>query len=182
MSALPRSSPWGAVQKCEEMIDGVFSVSTASHGGIMVRYAASEFLSSEALKCGFRANRSFCFEQDSCEQVVIRELLDKNLWQIPDHISDKAKYEENINRSLMQRQPEYWAGRSAKAELLAHASGEERQKLLAASGKEHDTMSNARKPTTLAERLEAGKDKAAAHNSARQTPDTPLIKKEATEH
>lgn len=111
MSVFPRSSPWGAVQKCEELIEGVFSVSTAGHGGIMVRYAASEFLSSAALKCGFRENRSFCFEEDCTAQVVIRELLDKKLWQIPDRISDKAKYEDNINRSLMNWQPEYWEAR-----------------------------------------------------------------------
>jgi hypothetical protein len=83
MSALPRSSPWGAVQKCDVLADGVFKVSTASHGGIMVRYAASEFLSGEALKEGFRANRSFCFEEDCGAAIVIRELLDKKLWQIP---------------------------------------------------------------------------------------------------
>lgn len=158
MSMLPRSSPWGAVQKCEELIDGVFSVNTASHGGIMVRYTASEFLSPEALKCCFRGNRSFCFEQDSCEQVVIRELLDKGLWQIPDRITDKAKYEDNINRLLMQWQPEYWETR--------------RQTLFAQTEK---------KPT-LANRLESGKAKAAAYDAERQTTDTPQKKKNTAEH
>jgi hypothetical protein len=39
-----------------------------------------------------------------------------------------------------------------------------------------------KKPATLAERLEVGKAKAAAHNSARQTNDTPQKKKDAAEH
>lgn len=159
MSALPRSSPWGAVQKCEELADGVFQVSTASHGGIMVRYAASEFLSAEALKCGFRGNRSFCFEEDCCAQVAIRELLDKNLWRIPGRITDKGKYEDSINESLKRWQPEYWDARQAS--IAAQTD---------------------KKPATLAERLEAGKAKAAAHNAARQTPGTPQTKKDATEH
>lgn len=111
MSTLPRSSPWGEVQHCEELIDDVFLVSTASHGGIMVRYGASEFLSSEALKVAFRENRSFCFEEDCDEAVVLRELLDKKLWELPARISDKAGYEDSINRSLMQWHPEYWEAR-----------------------------------------------------------------------
>ena len=31
----PYYSPWGKVQHCEELTQNVFSVSTASHGGIM---------------------------------------------------------------------------------------------------------------------------------------------------
>jgi hypothetical protein len=31
---VPKSSPWGAVQSCEVLADGIFCVSTASHGGI----------------------------------------------------------------------------------------------------------------------------------------------------
>jgi len=147
MSALPRSSPWGKVTQCEELTDGVFKVSTASHGGIMVRYAASEFLSAEALKCAFRENRSFCFEEDCCAQVVIRELLDKKLWQIPERFTDKAKYEDNIDRSLKQWQPEYWSARQKSLDAQA-----------------------GKKPATLAERLEAGKAKAAAYKATPKTP------------
>jgi hypothetical protein len=119
MSRLPRSSPWGAVQVCKELIDGVFSVSTAGHGGIMVRKNAADFLSPDALKYGaFKEGSYFCFEEDCCAQVVIRELLDKKLWQIPDLITDKAGYEESINRSLRQWQPEYWAARQLAVDAL----------------------------------------------------------------
>lgn len=161
MSILPRSSPWGAVQKCEELCEGVFEVSTAGHGGIMVRYAVSDFLSSEALKCAFRENRSFCFEEDCDAQIVLRELLDKNMWKIPDRIVDKVRYEDGINKSLQRWHPEYW---------------EARQKSLSAQAPHIEE-----KPT-LAERLEVGKEKAAAHNSARETPDNPCKAKGETEH
>ena len=33
----PGYSPWGKVQSCNTLCDGVFSVVTESHGGIMVR-------------------------------------------------------------------------------------------------------------------------------------------------
>ncbi len=112
MSAYPRSSPWGAVQEYEKLIDGVFSVSTASHGGIMVRKNAADFLSPDAIRHGASKEGNYlCFEEDCCAQVVIRELLDKKLWQIPDRIANKARYEENIDRSLQQWQPEYWEAR-----------------------------------------------------------------------
>lgn len=32
----PKLSPWGAVQNCEIMNTGIYSVDTASHGGIMI--------------------------------------------------------------------------------------------------------------------------------------------------
>ena len=115
MSPLPRNSPWGAVQHCEKLIAGVFLVSTASHGGVMVRPNAASFLSRDALRYGaFRENSFYCFEEDCCEPIVLRELLDKNLWQLPDRISDRAGYEDSINRSLQQWQPEYWDARQKR--------------------------------------------------------------------
>jgi hypothetical protein len=129
MSAAPRTSPWGAVQKFEELADGVFEVSTAGHGGIMVRKSAADFLSPEAVKSGAFQERSYlCFEEDCCAQLVIRELLDKKLWHIPDHIADKAKYEDAINQSVKHWHPEYWAARQQTA-----------------GRKERDTMKDARK-------------------------------------
>ena len=115
MSRLPRNSPWGAVQHCEEMREGVFLVSTASHGGIMVRPGAADFLTADAIKHGaFHENNCYCFEEDCCESIVIRELLDRKLWAIPDRITDKAGYEDSINRSLQQWQPEYWEARQKR--------------------------------------------------------------------
>ncbi len=34
MSTAPSSSPWGQIQDCERLSEGVWTVSTASHGGI----------------------------------------------------------------------------------------------------------------------------------------------------
>ena len=104
----PKSSPWGEVQNCETLCPGVFLVSTASHGGTMVANEVAAVLSPAAKKCGFKDKGYICYEEDAQESVVLRELLDKKLWKIPDRIKDKGRFEENLNQSIRQYNPEYW--------------------------------------------------------------------------
>ena len=111
MLSKPRRSPWGAIQHSDTLCPGVFMVSTASHGGIMVSNDIAAFLSPAAQKCGFKLGAYICFEEDSQEDVALRELLDKKLWTIPDRIRDKAAFEENINKSLRRYNPDYWRSR-----------------------------------------------------------------------
>ena len=80
----PRTSPWGEVQSCEVLCPGVFLVSTASHGGTMVANEVAAVLSPAAKKCGFKDKGYICYEEDAQESVVLRELLDKKLWKIPE--------------------------------------------------------------------------------------------------
>ena len=68
-------------------------------------------LSPAARKCGLKMGDYLCFEEDCDENIVLRELLDKKLWQIPDRIRDRAAFEENINRALREHHPEYWRSR-----------------------------------------------------------------------
>ena len=45
----PSDSPWGLVVRCDTLCPGVYSVSTAGHGGIMAQIdAARQLLSPEA--------------------------------------------------------------------------------------------------------------------------------------
>ena len=69
-----------------------------------------------AKKCGFKDKGYLCFEEDAQESVVLRELLDKKLWKVPDRIKDKAAFEENINRSIRQYNPDYWRARQSGIE------------------------------------------------------------------
>ena len=56
-------------------------------------------LSPEARKCGFHEGGYLWFEEDCCEQVVLRELMDKKLWTPPaDRIKDAAAFERAIDR------------------------------------------------------------------------------------
>ena len=112
----PENSPWGKVQTCDVLCPGVFLVSTASHGGTLVSKEISAMLSSAARKCGFKQGGYLCFEEDCQESVVLRELLDKKLWSIPDRIRDKTAFEENINNSIREYNPEYWRARQAGLE------------------------------------------------------------------
>ena len=109
----PKSSPWGEVQSCETLCPGVFLVSTASHGGTMVANEVAAVLSPAAKKCGFKDKGYICYEKDAQESVVLRELLDKKLWKIPDRIKDKEQFEENLNQSIRQYNPEYWRARQS---------------------------------------------------------------------
>ena len=126
----PKTSPWGVVQTCDILCPGVFLVSTDSHGGTMVTMDMIAALSPAAKKCGVEDGSFLCFEEDCQENVVLRELLDKKLWTIPERIKDKAAFEENINKSLREYNPEYWRTRqvgienmqSRKQSSLAHAT------------------------------------------------------------
>jgi hypothetical protein len=112
----PENSPWGKVQTCDVLCPGVFLVSTASHGGTLVSKEVSALLSLAAQKCGFKQGGYLCFEEDCQESVVLRELLDKKLWSVPDRIKDKAAFEENINKSIREYNPEYWRARQTGLE------------------------------------------------------------------
>lgn len=117
----PDISPWGRVQVCDILCPGVFLVSTASHGGTMVSKEVAAILSPAAKKCGFRQGGYLCFEEDTQEEVVFRELLDKRLWKIPDRIRDKETFEENINQSLREHNPAYWRARTRGRETARPA-------------------------------------------------------------
>lgn len=112
----PKKSPWGEVQTCDILCPGVFLVTTASHGGTLVSREVSAMLSPAARKCGFRQGGYLCFEEDCQESVVLRELLDKKLWAVPDRIKNKAAFEENINKSIREYNPDYWRVRQAGLE------------------------------------------------------------------
>lgn len=111
----PEYSPWGEVQHQEELCSGVFSVSTASHGGVMVHGSvAKAVLSPAARKHCFRDGSCYCFEEDCDAPVAIRELLDKGLYTAPaNDYFKQGEYERVINRSLQEYHPDYWKDREA---------------------------------------------------------------------
>ena len=111
MFTSPKNSPWGEVDYCDVLCPGVFLVCTPSHGGTMVAKDIEAFLSPAARKQGQRQNGFLCYEEDSAEAIVFRELLDKKLWDIPDRIRDRAAFEESIDKTLREYHPEYWRSR-----------------------------------------------------------------------
>lgn len=117
----PKLSPWGDVQHCEIMNTGIYSVDTASHGGIMIELEyAKEILSPEAQKVGFYENGYLNFEEDCDAAVAQRELLDKHIWEIPDKVKDKEKFESNVNNSIKHWNPEYWQSREKRLSEITY--------------------------------------------------------------
>ena len=94
-------------------VTGIHLITAPGHGGIAVEWPTYLELSSAARKCGFRDGVCLWFEEDCCEQVVLRELLDRGMWTLPDRISDPVKFEEGINRIIQQYHPDYWSEREA---------------------------------------------------------------------
>lgn len=112
----PMYSPWGTVDHCKTLYPGVFEVSTARHGGIMVRReVAMNLLSKDALNVGFVEGRYHCFEEDCDAQVVIRELLDQGLMEaiVNAHFKE-GEYSDCIDGVLQTCQPEYWQAREKR--------------------------------------------------------------------
>lgn len=111
----PMYSPWGTVDQCKTLYPGVFEVTTARHGGIMVRReVAMNLLSKEALKIGFVEGLYHCYEEDCDAVIVIWELLDQGLIA-PD------EYCDFIDVMIKHWHPEYW---QAREELLENAQKE----------------------------------------------------------
>ena len=109
----PSFSFWGEIQSCDTLYPGIYLVTTPGHGGIIVEPTAALYLSSYARKCGFRDGGYLCFEEDCCEQVVLRELLDRGMWRLPERIKDKEGFEKEINRTIEKHHPDYWRARAA---------------------------------------------------------------------
>lgn len=110
----PDFSPWGKIDWSETLAPGFEMVATPSHGGIMVSRDDSFMLSPAARKCGAWNGGYLCFEEDAAENVVLRELLDMKLWQIPDRIKDRAAFVENIDQNIRKYNPGYWIAREKR--------------------------------------------------------------------
>ena len=109
----PQDSPWGEIQTRETLCPGAYSVSTAGHGGVMVRRELAEkIFRKEAMGCGFIEGGYLCFEEDCDAQVALRELMDKKMIQAP--VNERfgpGAYEAVINSSVQIHHPEYWQAR-----------------------------------------------------------------------
>lgn len=76
----PTNSMWDAVQSCTTIANGIYSVSTAGHGGIMISAdLANRILSPEAINEGYRYGSYYCYEEDCDRCIPLRELYDKGI-------------------------------------------------------------------------------------------------------
>ena len=99
----PKNSPWGNVDHCETLAEGVFAVSTAGHGGFMVK-ADQHKLSSQAIHYGGEKFGKFlCFEEDCAWAIAAYELRKLGVDVAP-KVTD-----EIITKTIIRWFPEYAA-------------------------------------------------------------------------
>lgn len=134
----PTNSLWDEVEHCTTIANGIYSVTTAGHGGLMISAElAPHILSPEALKIGDRDGGYYCYEEDAAECIPLRELYDKGILKptddyfthyiIPSELpeakdgrisfnkateSEKAafikRWNKSIDESLARWNGEYW--------------------------------------------------------------------------
>lgn len=126
----PSDSPWGLVVRCDTLFPGVYSVSTAGHGGIMVQIdAARRLLSPEAQTVGFQAGGYLNFEEDCDAPVVLRELMDSGIIAPrTDNYFRPGEYEACIDRSLQHWNPAYWQARQERLSVREAKAAKERER------------------------------------------------------
>ena len=76
----PSTSLWDEVQSCRTIANGVYEVSTAGHGGVMISEELAPYiLSAAALRKGVRNSGYYCYEEDCDAAIPLRELWDKGI-------------------------------------------------------------------------------------------------------
>lgn len=104
-------SPWGKVTNWTTLCPGVFSITTAWHGGIEVdERVAHQVFSSAALQYSFFDIGSYWFDKNRAIFVAYRELMDKGILSIPKYL-DPGEFERNTNKCIQRDFPEYWQAR-----------------------------------------------------------------------
>lgn len=75
----PTSCPWGGIQTTKKLGDGVYVVSTAGHGGFMVRpdLPLSDSARKRAIKHFTNAGRWLAYEEDQAWAIAAWELRDQ---------------------------------------------------------------------------------------------------------
>ena len=126
----PSDSPWGLVVRCDTLCPGVYSVSTAGHGGIMVQIdAARRLLSPEAQTVGFQAGGYLNFEEDCDAPVVLRELMDSGIIAPrTDNYFRPGEYEACIARSLPHWNPAHSQARQDRLSVREATAAKERER------------------------------------------------------
>lgn len=118
----PTTSIWGEVDGVVRINNGIFEVTTPSHGGIMIKAEiAKTIMSKEAQRVAQKANGWYFYEEDCDYTVAKRELLDKGLFSDIDYYFSRqynkkidefiVEYNEAINGSIQRWNSKYWDSR-----------------------------------------------------------------------
>ena len=108
-SSRPKTSMWGSVQSCHKLIPGVYSVSTAGHGGIMVHTSVAEkVLSKEVLDYSEKLieNGYIQFEEDCNAAIPLVDFYRKHLFEgFSWNKGREAEFYEIAQKSILRWNP-----------------------------------------------------------------------------
>jgi hypothetical protein len=104
----PRHSPWGAVDHGEQFADGVFFVSTPSHGGFKLSPA-----NNAEIPAAFR--RDDCWYEEDCDFAI-------PIFLLPAHF--KPEEVENARKSLLTWHRREWQAHFGNVLPLSGHAGE----------------------------------------------------------
>ena len=100
----PEMSLWGEVQHCYTIAPGIYVVSTAGHGGVMIdRQLAAYILSSAARKEAESFGQYLCFEEDVAACIAFREMIDKGILTKENPFFDAYSADADAILSLRER-------------------------------------------------------------------------------
>jgi hypothetical protein len=102
MSA-PKNSPWGQIDHCETLSEGIYWVSTPGHGGLMIRSGAAKLSKAAKDLAGESFSTFDCFEEDCAWAVAAYELLSAGIT-----VSANTS-PADIKKTIMRWYPEYAA-------------------------------------------------------------------------
>jgi len=125
----PRYSMWGAVQHCEEWLEGVFSVSTAGHGGVLVAAEAAKMLSEVARKRGVKMQGYLQYEEDCDWAIPVYEL--PQTWKQAFRYSGlpEAQWGIHLRETLSLWNADYLLERGIEPYQAQYERWQERQKI-----------------------------------------------------
>lgn len=105
-------SPWGEVQYCNEICpDVAVEVTTAGHGGVMIKEEETDWLTDEAMQKALYYDGFYCFEEDCDAPIAIYEMIQHGFYTFPaDYYAyDFDHYYEVIKDNIRQWNPDYAA-------------------------------------------------------------------------
>ncbi len=68
-------SPWGMIDECREVIDGVYIIGTPSHGGVLVEKRVHDNFNYAAKKHAINWGKEAWYEEDCAQAVAFNELI-----------------------------------------------------------------------------------------------------------
>lgn len=81
-SDLPEDSIWGEIQTSHYINKGIYEVSTASHGGIIMPVGVARYVLSREARREAQTDHGYVYFEEDCDwSVAFRELLDKGLFE-----------------------------------------------------------------------------------------------------